>query len=409
MSWKDETSAAAVRHGIEPSERFVAQLAVESADFDEDIIAQRRLSSAGARGIAQFMTPTGNWVASSLGVPAEQFWADPLLQLDGAAWYMQQLLTQHRTWVHALAAYNAGSGNLARWLDRSDTLLPFDETIRYVSRIMDLSYEDAKAALLPPRACAEGAQMALAQPVALPALAFNPNVPYSPDDKQWLDWTCSIHTVQQALEAVGSQMPYTDVYNLMVETLGVVDARVGFHDHTGKHMAEMFRRLGYQAHAEYPVDFDRVWEEAGTEPICLSIDGHYHWMFVRSRADENTLNLSNSAPGHMGVQQTITRWQWAQIGGGASAVHIDIPDGEDPRMIAELQARIAELSGINDELGRQVADKEERLHSLVEGFAHVTDVIVPAMAVAASAEDRKALVAQAQQIREERIGQRQAA
>src|SRR5581483_9466566 len=130
---------------------------------------------------------------------------------------------------------------------------------------------------------------------------------------------------------------YADVYHLLVDVRRIASSDIGFRDHTGQPLAKMFRDLGYDAQAEYPVDFDCVWEDAGHAPICLSIDGHDHWMFVRGRADEDTLYLSNGAAGFMGVEQTITRWQWAQIGGGAAAVRIDIPEGEDPSVIAALQ------------------------------------------------------------------------
>jgi hypothetical protein len=430
VNWREETHAAAVRHGIEPCGRFVAQIAAGCCEFDPGVIAQERLGPTGARGIAQFMTPTGNWVASMLGVGQDEFWTDPVRQLDGAAWTMKRLLSQYSdtrpaggfyadprddAWVFALAAYHAGAGNLARWRDQQDSLLPFEDTLRYIGRIMLLSEDEVRARLLPPRLApasepfsavpmlvsvhASGAAEA-AEPLAMPALALDPQVPYDPDHPQWPALTCSLHPVQQALEAVGSNMTYADVYRLMVDVRMLGDADLAFQDHTGQSLARLFRDLGYGAYAEYPVDFDRVWEAAGHEPICLSIGGHNRWLFVRSRADEDTLNLSNSAPGHMGVDQTITRWQWAQIGGGAAAVHIEIPDGEDPSVIAALQARLVELVGENDELGRQIQDTERRLAALVENFTRVADVIVPAIVEEPIQQVRAELAEQVRQARE---------
>ena len=421
VNWREATHAAAVRHGIEPAERFVAQIAVESAEFDQDVISQQRLGPSGGRGIGQLMTPMGNWVASMLGVRQDDFWADPARQLDGAAWLMKRLLTRYGDWAYALAAYNAGAGNLARWLDPRDTLLPFGETVRYVARIIGLSEACAQTRLLPslsgmgaepasifPDSAFSDSAPHTRAPISMPALSADPGVPYSADDEQWLGWTCSLHTIQQALESVGSSMSYSEVYHLLVDVRGLADSSGGFHDHTGQRMAQLFRELGYDAYAEYPVDFDRVWEDAGHEPICLSIDGHNQWMFVRSRADENTLNLSNSAPGRMGLEQTITRWEWAHIGGGASAVHINIPEEEDPSVIAALQARLVELAGVNEELGRQVQDQDRRLMSLVEGLAHLSDVVVPAIVTAPTETARQALAEQAYQIRAARLGPRRA-
>jgi len=203
-------------------------------------------------------------------------------------------------------------------------------------------------------------------------------------------------------------MTYVDLYHLIVEARGLTDADLGCTDHTGQVMAQVFRALGYQARAEYPVDFDRVWEDAGHEPICLSIDGHNQWLFVRSRVDEDTLGIGNSAPGYLGVDQTLTRWQWAQIGGGAAAVHIDVPEGEDPSVIAALQARLVELSGINQELAREVQERDQRLIRVSEGLAHVTDDIVPAIVTSPNEEVRRALAEEAYEIRETRVGPRPA-
>jgi hypothetical protein len=468
VNWREESHAAAVRHGIERPDRFMAQIAVESDDFDLDVIEQQRFGPSGGRGIAQLMTPTGNWIASMLGVGPEKFWANPARQLDGAAWLMKRLLDRYSadryshgaqsSWVFALAAYNAGVGNLDRWLDPADCLTPCADTIRYVARILRLSDDEVRERLLAARAGqgveplppvpvsaepAAGHSVASTTPVTpafattcptragsgitsaapastapasaattrripMPSLAFDPKAPHSADGAQWTPWTCSLHTVQQALEVVGSSMSYADVFHLIVDVRQLTDADVGFRDHTGQLLAKMFRDLGYGAHAEYPVDFDRVWEDAGHEPICLSIDGHDHWMFVRSRADENTLNLSNGAPGHKGVEHTITRWQWAQIGGGAAAVHIDIPEGEDPSVIAALQSRLVELASANAELGRQIQDKERRLSAMVEGLAHVSDVIVPAIVDAPTQDARAALAEQVFTIRETKLGPRPA-
>jgi hypothetical protein len=436
VNWRDEAHAAAVRHGIEPSGRFVAQIATESCHFDPAVISQQRLGPTGARGIAQFMTPTGNWIASMIGVGQDEFWSDPAHQLDGAAWTMKRLLTRYSesqhtggqtedalddAWVFALAAHHAGSGNLARWLDRRDNLMPFGDTIRYVGRILILSEDEVRARLLPPRLAPDTGPLAAlpalvgaratcallrANPVSMPSLALDAAVPLSADDAQWAAWTCSLHTVQQALEAVGSSMSYAEVYRLMVDVRRPFDGEIPLLDQTGESLARMFRDVGYVAYAECPVDFDRIWDDAGHEPICLSIGGHNRWMFVRSRADNDTLNLSNSAPGHKGVEQTISRWQWAQVGGGAAAVHIEIPVGEDASVIAALQARLVELVGENEELGRRLQEQERRVTAIAEGLARVTDVIVPAMVGAPLPDARRVLAGQALAIRASKLGPR---
>jgi hypothetical protein len=462
VNWKEESHAAAVRHGIARPDRFVAQIEVESDGFDLEVINQQRFGSTGGRGIARLMTPTGNWVASMIGVGPKDFWASPARQLEGAAWLMQRLLSRYDNsgpggsggrggeatppWVFALAAYHAGVGNLARWLDPMDSLMPFEDTIHYVGRIMRLSPDEVRERLLtveaglvtspvaprpayadpgassgivradpaspclattpPARARSASGRAALKGGAPMPSLALDPNAPDLTDSARWTPWTCSLHTIQQALEAVGSSMSYADVFHLIVDARHLADADL--HDSTGQSLAKLFRDLGYSAFTEYPVDFDGVWEDAGHEPICLSINGHDRWMFVRSRADDNTLNLSNSAPGHMGVEQTLTRWQWAQIGGGAAAVYLDIPEGEDPSVIAALQARLVELASVNAELGRQLQDRETQLTATVERLAHISDVIVPAMVSASTRDARAALAEEVFEIRQDKVGPRPA-
>jgi hypothetical protein len=95
-----------------PSDTFAAQMRHESAGFSEDVIWQRRNSSAGARGIAQFMTATGNAIAAQLGVSQSDFWASPSLQLQGGALLMRNNLARYAgDMIAALVAYNAGEGN----------------------------------------------------------------------------------------------------------------------------------------------------------------------------------------------------------------------------------------------------------------------------------------------------------
>jgi hypothetical protein len=224
--------------------------------------------------------------------------------------------------------------------------MPYDETIRYVSEILNISYEDAKRALLP----GGGAVPAdpSEEPIALPALGYNPDVPYGPEDAQWDEWTCSIHTAQQALESVDPSgiWTYDKVYRYMTG-IPVVDSNVGFYDRTGGLFVNMFQILGYESHNVVSPSFAFLMENAGHEPICLSLWGMYHWVFVRKAgvAADGTpfLHLSNSADGYLGVGQTLNESQFNRFtrnGQDCAAVFIDLPYGESAVAIAELQAQL---------------------------------------------------------------------
>ena len=103
--WLELIAQTEQRYGI-PQNLLVRQLDIESAHFNQDVVYGRRLSSAGAIGIAQFEPDT----ADELG--GDPY--DPVSSIDGAGRYMRALYHQFGSWAAALAAYNWGPGHVAR-------------------------------------------------------------------------------------------------------------------------------------------------------------------------------------------------------------------------------------------------------------------------------------------------------
>lgn len=100
-------------------------LARESMHFNPSVISGDLNSPVGAQGIAQFMPST----AQGIGVDP----LNPDEAIPAAANYLAQKYLQHgRDWRMALAAYNAGSGNVNKY----GGVPPFKETQDYVKAIL---------------------------------------------------------------------------------------------------------------------------------------------------------------------------------------------------------------------------------------------------------------------------------
>jgi soluble lytic murein transglycosylase len=139
-AWADLVFEQSARYSVDP----LLLLAVMRQESSFDPRAQ---SPAQARGLTQVVPSTAQAIAARLG--REYFdlrdLFKPAVSLEFGSWYLAQLLKE---WdgrpIHALAAYNAGSGNVTRWQQRFGPdpdvlveLLPFTETQTYVRIVYD--------------------------------------------------------------------------------------------------------------------------------------------------------------------------------------------------------------------------------------------------------------------------------
>jgi hypothetical protein len=113
----DLFAQAGAKHGVDPT--LLALVAERESGFNPAAV-----SPAGAQGLMQLMPGT----ARGLGV-TDPF--DPALAIDGAARLLRGNLDAFGTVDKALAAYNAGGGNVRRY----GGVPPFPETQRYVQWI----------------------------------------------------------------------------------------------------------------------------------------------------------------------------------------------------------------------------------------------------------------------------------
>jgi soluble lytic murein transglycosylase len=111
----------------------------------------KAISPRNAKGLMQIMDTTGEWAAEKIKI--EDFESSMLLKPETniriGCWYISKLINQYDQNIDlALSAYNAGSGNVAKWLKDADissdgvTLdrIPFKETENYVKKIKRYNY-----------------------------------------------------------------------------------------------------------------------------------------------------------------------------------------------------------------------------------------------------------------------------
>ena len=123
-----------------PISLILAVINVES-NFDEEAV-----SNKGAKGLMQIMDITGEWAAEEIGI--ENFTTnmlfEPEINIQIGCWYINRLNKQFNNEKNTvLAAYNAGSGNVSKWLENinyssdNETLydIPFEQTKNYVKKV----------------------------------------------------------------------------------------------------------------------------------------------------------------------------------------------------------------------------------------------------------------------------------
>ena len=103
------------------------------------------VSRKNARGLMQISEITGEWAAQKLNIEnyTKEMLFDVETNISIGCWYLSVLYSEFGSTDLVLAAYNAGSGNVSRWLKdkkfssdgRNLDKIPFKETERYLSKV----------------------------------------------------------------------------------------------------------------------------------------------------------------------------------------------------------------------------------------------------------------------------------
>jgi soluble lytic murein transglycosylase len=138
--WGDVVAEQAATYGLDPL--LMLALMRQESSFDP-----RAQSGAQAMGLTQIIPSTARNIASRLGRDdfALRDLFKPSVSVEFGTWLVSQLLGDyHGRLFPTLAAYDAGGGNVARWLQRfgddPDVLveqIPFNETQTYLRIVYD--------------------------------------------------------------------------------------------------------------------------------------------------------------------------------------------------------------------------------------------------------------------------------
>ena len=134
LFYRNEIESYSKQAGVDSA--LIFAIAKTESSFNE-----KAKSSAGAIGIMQIKEETAQFVCSFSG---EEFSSEKLLEADYniklGTIYFKYLLDKFKSVDLALAAYNAGEGNVSRWLQdekyskdgKTLKVIPFPETNDYV-------------------------------------------------------------------------------------------------------------------------------------------------------------------------------------------------------------------------------------------------------------------------------------
>ena len=131
----------AAAYAIDPY--LVMGMIKAESNFDEDAVSVKN-----ATGLMQIMEPTALWLADRMQLADFEYQdiTKPEINIKMGCYYISYLIEQYEGNIeNALAAYNAGGGNVNRWLRDSSCskdgkaldAIPFPETKRYVNRVLN--------------------------------------------------------------------------------------------------------------------------------------------------------------------------------------------------------------------------------------------------------------------------------
>lgn len=139
LSYTDYIYKYSLESDVDPF--LVAAIISVESKYQKDAVSKKN-----ARGLMQISAQTGEWGAEVLDISEynSNMLFDPETNIRIGTWYLRQLKNQFNNDIDlVLAAYNAGSGNVAKWLkderyskdEANLNRIPFKETDEYLDKV----------------------------------------------------------------------------------------------------------------------------------------------------------------------------------------------------------------------------------------------------------------------------------
>ena len=110
---------------------------VSAVIYEESRFRPDSSSNKGAVGLMQLLPNTAEYIAGK--IKGQRFDSrklnDPEKNIKYGCYYLSYLFKKYGDWDKTLAAYNAGEGNVDRWLAEGDYQVKFEETRNFVDRV----------------------------------------------------------------------------------------------------------------------------------------------------------------------------------------------------------------------------------------------------------------------------------
>jgi len=137
LKYKGTIRTASNAHNVDPV--LVASVIRAESNFKPGAV-----SAKGAVGLMQIMPSTGEFIAKKMGLADYDLW-DARTNIEMGTFYLRYLLDKFEDLKTALIAYNAGEGNVQKWLSAADiggggvklAKCPYPETNAYVEKVLN--------------------------------------------------------------------------------------------------------------------------------------------------------------------------------------------------------------------------------------------------------------------------------